>query len=286
MNLPIWSLPYMASPKGIGKDFSGVVLAAGVESGFEKGDEVFGLFMSSKYGTLAEVAVVDVSQKAGEAVVLKKPESWSWNQAAALPLVWLTARTSIAGVEDYMTSSKKVVVLGGSSATGMHTVYLAAQRGWTVLSTCSSRNADFVSALGAQKVIDYTSTSVPDAVRDFHPDAIIDCVGGTECLGIAPRYITIVGDKTSRSSMGGSALYLTSPRMVLRKLLGMVGWGEVYDCIILAHEPGYLQEAVDTLEPERIVVDSTFGFEKVKEAFERLDTGRARGKVVVEIDKS
>jgi NADPH:quinone reductase-like Zn-dependent oxidoreductase len=276
----------MATPKGIGKDFSGVVLAAGAESGFSTGDHVFGLFMSSKYGTLAEVIVIDTAQKAGEAVVLKKPKEWSWNQAAALPLVWLTARTSIACVEEYAAANKKIVVLGGSSATGMHTVYLAAQRGWSVLSTCSSKNTDFVSSLGAQKVVDYTSTSVPDAVRDFAPDAIIDCVGGTETLGIAKRYVTIVGDKTSRSSMGGSMLYLTSPRMVLRKVLGMIGWGEVYDCIILAQEPKYLQEAIDTLPAENIVVDSAFGFEKVKDAFERLDTSRARGKVVVEIDRS
>ena len=278
----------MSFPKGIAKDFSGIVLSAGADSGFQPGDEVFGLFMSSTHGTLAEAAVIDTSSKAGEAVVLKKPASWSWNEAASLPLVWLTARTSIACVEEYVEKGerKKVVVLGGSSATGMYTVWLARQRGWTVLSTCSGRNTEFVSSLGAEKVVDYTSQSVSDEVREFAPAAIIDCVGGTECLGIAPRYVTIVGDKTARSSMGGSMLYLVSPRMVLRKILGMIGWGEHYDCIILAQDKGYLQEAVDRLPREKIAVDSTFGFGEVKQAFERLNTGRARGKVVVEVDKS
>ena len=77
----------MSFPKGIAKDFSGIVLSAGADSGFQPGDEVFGLFMSSTHGTLAEAAVIDTSSKAGEAVVLKKPASWSWNEAASLPLV-------------------------------------------------------------------------------------------------------------------------------------------------------------------------------------------------------
>lgn len=248
---------------------------------------MFGLYLSMNRGTLSEVAVIDVSPTAGEAVVLKKPKEWSWNEAASLPLVWLTARTTIGGVESYVAKAagKKLVVLGGSSATGMYTIWLAKQRGWTVLSTCSSRNTSFVKDLGADTVVDYTTSSVPSAVRSFAPAAIIDCVGGTETLGLAPRYITIVGDKTSRSTMGGSMVYLVSPRMVYRKIMGMLGWGEHYDCIILKQDVGYLQEAVDTLPKERIVIDSTFGFEQVREAFERLDTGRARGKVVVEVEK-
>jgi NADPH:quinone reductase-like Zn-dependent oxidoreductase len=281
MNVPIWNLPCMGSPKGVGKDFSGSVLKAGKDSGFKQGDEVFGLFMSQSRGTVAEVAVMDVKSS----VVLKKPEGWSWNQGAALPLVWLTARTCITSVEPYIGAQKKVVVLGGSSATGMYTVYLAKKRGWNVLSTCSGRNADFVKSMGAETVVDYTAENVPSRVRKFEPDAIIDCVGGTDCLGIANRYVTIVGDKTSRSTMGGPALYLTTPRMVLRKLLGMVGWGEVYDCIILEQNVDYLKEATE-LPTEKILIDSTFGYDQLKEAFERLNTGRARGKVVLEIDKS
>jgi NADPH:quinone reductase-like Zn-dependent oxidoreductase len=284
MNVPIWNLPYMGFPKGIGKDFSGTILKAGQDSGFSQGDEVFGLFMSQSRGTLTEVAVMDVKAS----VVLKKPKDWSWNQAAALPLVWLTARTCIARVEPYIgPNNKKIAILGGSSATGMYTTYIAHKRGWTILSTCSSRNAEFVTSMGAATVVDYTTEDVPSRVRDFAPDAIIDCVGGTGCIGIAKRYVTIVGDKTSRLSMGGPALYLTSPRMVLRKLLGMLGWwsGEVYDCVILEQNADFLREATD-IPVEKILIDSTFDYDELKDAFERLNTGRARGKVVVEVDRS
>ena len=217
---------------------------------------------------------------------MKKPEGWTHAQAASLPLVWLTARTCIECVDPYVkdTQSKRLVVLGGSSATGMYTILLAKARGWKVLTSCSGRNTAFVTdTMGADEVVDYTAESVAERVRAWTPDAIVDCVGGTECLGIARRYVSIVGDKTARSTMGGSLLYAFYPRMVLRWLWGRLRWGERYDCIILDQNREYLEEAVRVLPVEQIVVDSTFAFEDAKQAFERLNTGRARGKVVVEI---
>ena len=98
-----------------------------------------------------------------------------------------------------------------------------------MLSTCSHRNVGFVKGLDADEVVDYTTgpNAVVDAVRMFKPDAIIDNVGGTETIGLAKHYVTIVGDKTSRSSMGGSALYLSSEDgvEVLSWCLGL--WTEV-----------------------------------------------------------
>jgi NADPH:quinone reductase-like Zn-dependent oxidoreductase len=285
MNLPLNSLPYLNGPKTPGRDFSGTILAAGSETEFQKGDEVFGIITClDGTGFLTEVA--HVSMKG--ACIVKKPKHLNWVQAASLPLVYLTARTSIERCKPFMKAASpadnKVVVLGGSSATGMYTIQIAKRLGWKVLSSCSSRNTDFVKGLGADELVDYTSSpaAVVNAVRKFGPHAIVDCVGGTECIGLAPKYVTIVGDKTSRSSMGGSSLYLTHPRMVVRWILGYFGLSNSYDCIILEPRKEWLEEATQ-LDPENIVIDSTFGFDKALEAFERLNTGRARGKVVVEI---
>jgi NADPH:quinone reductase-like Zn-dependent oxidoreductase len=282
MNVSLFSLPLLNGTKGIGGDFSGTVLKAGAESGFKENDEVFGLmFTPGKLGTVAEILTVDATSFP----VLKKPEAWSWAQGAALPLVWLTARTCIAHAEPYIgTTTKTVAVLGGSSATGMYVVHLAKQRGWNVVSTCSGKNTDFVKSMGADRVIDYTSENVPEKIRAAKPDVIVDCVGGIECLGIANRYITIVGDKTSRTTMGGSMLYWTHPSMLLRWFWGKTGWGEVYDAIVLEGKKEYLEEALN-LPGEKIVIDSTFPFEQLKDAFERLNTGRARGKVVIDIER-
>jgi NADPH:quinone reductase-like Zn-dependent oxidoreductase len=86
------------------------------------------------------------------ACVVKKPESMTFVQAAGLGCVFLTARTCIEHCLPYVepTSSKRVVVLGGSSSAGMYTVYLAKQRGWKVLSTCSGKNAEWVQSTMGQ----------------------------------------------------------------------------------------------------------------------------------------
>ncbi|KAB2570929.1 putative alcohol dehydrogenase protein [Lasiodiplodia theobromae] len=291
MNLPVvWSLPYLSgAEKGIGADFAGTVVAAGREAaagGFGAGDEVFGLHFApfgGAAGTLKEVIAVDVRS----AVVLKKPRDWTWAQAAALPLVWLTAKTCVGRCEGFVGGGGKgtgtVAVLGASSATGMYAVVLAKRRGWRVVGTCSARNEEFVKRMGVDVVIDYTKGGVREKVAAEAPDAIIDCVGGTECLDLARRYVTIVGDKTSRSAIGGSLTYLWNPRMVLRALLGKLGLrSELYECVNLETRKDYLEEALH-LDKEEIVVDSTFSFEQVREALERMNSGRCRGKVVVSI---
>lgn len=287
MNVPLNSLPTLNAPKIPARDFSGIVLAAAPDTPFKKGDEIMGISMNyAGTGFLTQVSHLDVKT----ACIVKKPQHMSWQQAASLPLVWLTARTSIEHVVPYAKaatpSDNRIVVLGGSSGTGLYTVQIAHQRGWKVLSSCSGKNVDFVKGLGADEVVDYTTsaTAVVDAVKKFQPNAIIDCVGGTECIGLAPQYVTIVGDKTSRSSLGGSVLYYTHPRMYLRWLLGYIGLANSYECIVLDAKKDWLEESTKLNGEEEIIIDSVFDFGRAKEAFERMDTSRARGKVVVELN--
>lgn len=294
MNFPLFNLPYLSNPKHLARDFSGTILSVSPEIAsdttysLKKGDEVCGVIPDffGTTGGLTEVAHVD-SRKV---CMVRKPRHLSHKLAASLPLVWLTARTSIERVTRTLTKSpaseNRLVVLGGSSATGIYTIKLAKQRGWTVLSTCSGRNTEFVKGLGADEVVDYTTSpsAVVDAVKKFKPGAIIDNVGGTDTIGLAGHYVTIVGDKTGRSTMGGSALYLTHPKMVARWFLGYMGVGNIYECIIMDATNREWLEEIEKLKEDDVVVDSVFRFERVKEAFERMDTGRCRGKVVVEVD--
>lgn len=281
MGFPLWRyLPSFVIPseKGVAEDFSGIVQESGADSGFKPGDEVLGICPFFPGGSLQQTMRLDTKKGS---VVIPKPADWSWEQAAALPLVWLTARTTIAGVERHVKNGR-VAVLGGSSATGMYAVHLAERRGWTVAASCSGRNADFVRGMGATEIVDYTTESVPGRLREFAPDVIIDCVGGTECLGIANRYVTIVGDKTNRFTMGGANTYLWNPQMVLRALIGRTGFGPSYSCVNLVFKYPFLEEIL-SLPKEKIIIDSTFGFDQVRQAFDRLNTGRTRGKVIVRI---
>ncbi|PVH99882.1 NAD(P)-binding protein [Periconia macrospinosa] len=279
-------LPYVPnaiipSHKGMGEDFSGIVEQAGSDSAFNPGDEVFGLIFLLPHGSLQEVMRIDT---AGTNAVVRKPAEWNWEQAAAVPLVWLTARTMIDKIESYVPSQGgKVAVLGGSSSTGMYAVHLAKQRGYNVVATCSAAKEDFVRSMGADETIDYQKENVPEKLRSFAPDAVLDCVGGTESIGIAKRYVTVVGDKTNRLALGGSLTYLTHPRMILRSLLGMIGLAPSYICINLSFQREWLEEVV-RLPREKIVIDSTFKFDQVREAYERLNTGRTMGKVVVRVE--
>ncbi|SMQ46437.1 unnamed protein product [Zymoseptoria tritici ST99CH_3D1] len=288
MNMPIWSIPIgpLTAEKTLCSDFSGTVIAAGEGADFVEGDEIFGVTLKPFApcgGTMAEIAHINLDN----ACVVKKPREMTFVQAAGLGCVFLTARTCIEHCIPYVepNSSKRVVVLGGSSSAGMYTVYLAKQRGWKVLSTCSGKNAGWVqSTMGADEIIDYTMSSVPEGVKRFQPDAIIDCVGGVECHGIAKRYVTIVGDKTSRLSMGGSMTYLWTPYLWVRWGLGRLGLGEVYDNIVLELKKEWLEES-KRLPDDKLITDSTFAFEDARSAYERLNTGRARGKVIVEVSK-
>ncbi|ETN42680.1 uncharacterized protein HMPREF1541_01837 [Cyphellophora europaea CBS 101466] len=286
MNLPINSLPGLRGPKVVGREFSGIVIAAAPGVPFQKGDKVMGIDLNAfASGFLTTIAHIDTRKTC----IIPKPQHMTWIQAACLPLAWLTARSMIEKCAPFMKSStpshNKLVVLGGSSASGIYTIKIAAQRGWTVLSSCSGRNADFVKSLGAAQIVDYTSAAdaVATAVAAFQPDAIVDCVGGTACVGLAPQYVTIVGDKTSRATLGGSLGYMTNPRMVLRWLLGYLGLGKSYQAISLEVRPDWLQEAAKLEGEDQIVVDSVFAFDRVDEGFKKLDTGRARGKVVIEV---
>lgn len=154
MNLPIWPLlfPPLCGPKNPYADISGTVLGADAATSLKPDDDVFGITMNPfTGGTLCEVAHLSIAST----TVIKKPEEWSHVQAGSLPLVWLTARTCIACVEPHVKDmpGKRLVVLGGSSATGMSTIFMA-KAPWKALSSCSGQNADFVTnTMGADEVL-------------------------------------------------------------------------------------------------------------------------------------
>ena len=162
------------------------------------------------------------------------------------------------------------------------------------MSTSSERNKGFLTGdLKVDKHIDYTSQDVRGGLLEFAPDAVIDCVGGTEAIGLpsSKRYISIVGDKTGRTSMGGPYTYwdymapYRAATQWLRWGKGALGVGESYDVVMLGMKSEWLEEAKKILKEDQIYIDSVFEFEKAMEAFERLNTGRARGKVVVRVSK-
>lgn len=256
-------------------------------------------------GALSQVLHIDVAS----VPLVKKPASLSFTEAASLPLVWQTAVTTLSPPNTILPppstelSKPTIVVLGGSSAVGIYAVQYAALRlNAKVIATCSGGKADFVRSLGAETTIDYTTESIPERLLALRPSegylSIIDTVGGTELLPfldqlLIPRskpfppgggYISIVGDKTDRSQMGGATIYYWNPRMVWRHFLGWVGWAPRYATVDLVGEKSKLEELVKLADDGlKVVIDSEFAFGDVLKAYERLNSGKAKGKVVVRV---
>ncbi|ORY29984.1 hypothetical protein BCR39DRAFT_530449 [Naematelia encephala] len=313
--LRLGGAPPMGTPFIPSQDFSGVVHAAGLKSPWKVGDEVCGLKLDlSGEGTLQRYLRVPPSIP-----VIRKPSSLSFTEAAAMPLVYQTVYTALVSYgrlpfepspED--TGKRSVLILGGSSGTGSVAVMMAKQMGCKVVASCSGKNADFVKSLGADEIIDYRTEHVAEkAIASEHaPYAVVfDCVGGKDLIPYlnrlvlsdpkAPKlgiFVTIVGDKTDPDVLGGSVSNLTYPSQVLRHIRGALtdllpnwlpckSWiaGKRYACISLDQKTSYLDTIPVFLQRGgKVIIDSTFPFAEAKEAFAKLESSRAVGKVVVE----
>ncbi|DBB11254.1 TPA: hypothetical protein ACH3X3_006694 [Trebouxia sp. C0006] len=163
--------------KILGGDLAGVVEAADADSEFVKGDRVFALSpdwsFRSKWGCYAEYATIKSS------LLARIPDSISFEQAAALPMVSLTAMQALEAAQ--VKSGQRVLIHGGSGGVGSAGVQIAKAWGAHVTSTCSTKNMQLVKELRADEVTDYTQTSVDQVFKDKPFDAVLDVVGG--CSG-------------------------------------------------------------------------------------------------------
>jgi NADPH:quinone reductase-like Zn-dependent oxidoreductase len=183
VDIQLWGNPVVGwfagkKEKGIGRDYSGEIVAIGDEiqkSGkWSVGDEVYGL--------------CNLSIGPGEAIA-KKPKTLSHREAAAVPLVVLTAFACLDWLPPESQSpneKRRIVVAGASGGVGTWCVQLAKKLYDShVIGICSGRNAEFVKELGADEVIDYGKQDVAKTLLDGRPggkkyDLYIDCVGGTD----------------------------------------------------------------------------------------------------------
>lgn len=107
--------------------------------------------------------------------VFPMPRNLSFDEAAT---VAHGARTAWSGLFEYgnLQARQRILVQGGSGGVGMYAVQLAHLKGAYVITTTSAQNFDFVRELGADEVIDYTTTNFEDILKDI--DMVFDCVGG------------------------------------------------------------------------------------------------------------
>ena len=157
-------------PLTLGSDLSGVVEAVGSGvTGFNSGDEVYGLTNPQFIGAYAEYAL------ASSGMVARKPARLSHVEAASVPVVAVTAWQMLFEYA-HLQSGQTVLILGAAGSVGAYAVQLAARSGIHVIATAGSGDLEYVRNLGAETVVDYRSAKLDYAA--WSVDAVLDLVGG------------------------------------------------------------------------------------------------------------
>ncbi|HDS1816150.1 TPA: zinc-dependent alcohol dehydrogenase family protein [Pseudomonas putida] len=270
-------------PAILGTDLAGVVVEIGPEvTAFNVGDEVYGLTggVRGLQGSLAEYAAVDT------ALLALKPKNLTMREAAAIPLVFLTAWEGMVD-RAAVQAGQRVLVQGGAGGVDHIAIQIAAAHGADVYATASAGKQDIVASFGATP-IDYNVTSVDEYVADFTEgkgfDIVYDTVGGQsldDSLVAAKPYGHVAScfAFASHNLAPGSLRCVTlSGIFVLLPMLS--GEGRAHHGQLLRHatrlaEEGKLKPLMD---PHR------FGLAQAQAAQVLQGSGKAVGKVVIDIE--
>ena len=274
-----------ALPVTLGMDLSGVVERVGRDvTRFAVGDEVFASPNHRTMGSYAELAVVD------EAELAPKPQNLTHQQAASLPLVALTAWDALIR-HGRVQRGERVLVQAGAGGVGTIAIQLAKWLGAEVLATCSAPNAELVSSLGADEVIDYRSERYEERARGV--DAIVESLGpehllralhtvrrGGRILALTTglpeavdRFGPWLGVLSASTRLAGFVIRARLSRNVRVRPLSRKPCGQTLAEIGTLVENGQL----------RPVIDSVFSLEDAAAAHRRVESGRSRGKVVLAV---
>lgn len=254
--LPI-SFPYI-----MGFDVSGVVKDVGDKvTKYTKGDEVYSRPNTLEAGALAEYIVVK------EEDVAFKPAKLSHEEAASIPLAGLTAWQALVTMGK-LQKGQKVLIQAGSGGVGTLAIQIAKHLGAEVATTTSAGNIEMVKNLGADVVIDYKTQKFEEELSDY--DLVFDLMGGEilnksfKVLKKGGRLVSIKGQDTDG---------LAEQYGVRFEAFFMWGSGEM-----LTHLAQLIDSGV--LKP---TIDRSYSLQEIQEAYDYLQTGRAKGKVVIKV---
>ncbi len=267
-------------PSSMAYDVSGIVLETGDEvSNFEIGDLVYSRVPQEQMGTLAEYVSVN------SAAVSKKPGNISFAEAASIPLAGLTALQSLenAGIKE----NDKVLIHAGSGGVGSFAIQYAKTKGAYVYTTTSTSNVQWVKKLGADRVIDYKTEDYKSIVKGA--DIVFDTLGQNytaeafEVIKKGGKVVSVVGplDEESAKMFGMNDYKLPA------ELARLSADHEALYKFIFMHPNGsHLEEIKSLIEDEKIkpIIDTIYPFIKSIDALVHLASGRAKGKIVIQIN--
>ncbi|MEU6371065.1 NADP-dependent oxidoreductase [Streptomyces sp. NPDC046931] len=254
-------------PFVLGWDVSGVVEETGLGVAlFRAGDEVFGM-LPYPFGHGSHAEYVTVPARA----LTHKPSDIDHTQAAALPLVSLTAWQALVETAQ-LRPGQRVLIHAAAGGVGHVAVQIAKARGAYVIGTASAGKHDFLRALGADELVDYRETDFAKTVRDV--DVVLDTIGGDyvqrslRTLRPGGILVTILPEGSKELALEAEKLGVRATEMLvdadqhgMRAIAGLVAEGKL-----------------------RATISGTFPLADAARAHEIGDTGRTTGKLVLLMD--
>jgi NADPH:quinone reductase-like Zn-dependent oxidoreductase len=272
-------------PFVLGNELAGEVIAIGSDvKGFHVGDRVFARLVKNRAGAFAEQASVD------EDVAAHMPPALDFVTAAALPLAGVTALQALRD-ELGVKPGQKVFISGGAGGVGTFAIQIAKWLGAHVTTTASSRGEALVRSLGCDEVIDYTVQDISTVQDRF--DAGFDLIGGNtleqmfEIMKPGTKIVSISAVPEPQSAikdLGG--------RRALSAMFWLISYGIRsrarragidYRYLFMRPNGSDLALLAELIEQGnlKVIVDKTYPFAKISEALAYVESGKAKGKVVV-----
>ncbi len=270
-------------PFTLGHDVSGVITEVGSEvRDFKVGDEIYARPRDLRIGAFAEQIAIDSDD------ISLKPRSLSFEEAAAVPLVALAAWQAMVGLAS-VKPGQKVLVHAGGGGLGSTVIQVAKHLGAHVATTAHTRDVERVRALGADEVIDFTSTDFAEVLSGY--DVVLDSLGAASLeksltvLKPGGLAISVVGppDPHMADQLGKPLL---KPVMALlsRKIRSRAKKLGVRYSFLFMEANGTQLTTLAALYDDGIlkpVLDRTFPFADTIEAMAYVEHGKANGKIVV-----
>lgn len=278
-------LPYK-TPFVLGNDVAGVITKVGPKvSRFKVGDEVYARPDAHRIGTFAEYIAIHEND------VAFKPKDLSMEEAAAVPLVALTAWQALVEKAN-LKKGQKVFIQAGSGGVGTIAVQLAKHLGATVATTTGTANVEWVKSLGADVVIDYKKENFETILRDY------DVVLNSQDIPTLEKSLRVLKPGGKLISISGPPdpdfareTGLSWPLKLLMYLISFKVRKKAkqqhvdYSFLFMRAEGNQLSEITSLIDAGiiRPVLDKVFPFGQTEEALSYVESGRAKGKVVVRI---
>jgi NADPH:quinone reductase-like Zn-dependent oxidoreductase len=278
-------LPYKM-PLVLGHDLAGTVVAVGPgTTRFKVGDIVFACAGGDRIGTFAEQIAI------AEKDLAQKPASLGMSEAAALPLVALTA-WQVLVERAQLKSGQRILIHAGSGGVGTVAIQLAKHLGAHVATTVGTDNVELAESLGADVVVDYRKEAFEQLLSGY--DVVLHTLGADvlerslEVLKPGGKLISISGppDPAFAAAIGANWVVRQVLRLASAKIRRKARQrGIDYSFLFMRPDGAQLAEIAKLVDAGTIrpVIDQEFAFAETPAALDRSASGRARGKVVIRV---